>query len=106
MTRARLCSLLCFAILLPACGDDGSDETLTEGSTAATSTDPTPTSGDTGEPASRPNWHEDVAPVVAEHCGSCHYDACIAPISMASYAGLKPWATAISADVEMAVMLA
>lgn len=110
MTRARLSSLLCFAILLPACGDDGSDETLT-GSTAATegtssspTSGPTPTSGDTGEPASRPNWHEDIAPLVAEHCGSCHYDGGIAPFSMASYEGVKPWAPAMAADVEMGIM--
>jgi hypothetical protein len=30
-------------------------------------------------------WHDDVAPIVAEHCLSCHRDGDIAPFSLATY---------------------
>lgn len=115
MTRARLlCPLMFTAFLLPACGDDGSDETetatapatdsaSTAGATDTATSEPTPTTGD-APPAARPNWHEDIAPLAAEHCGSCHFDGGIAPFSVATYAGAKPWAPAMAADIEMAIM--
>ena len=116
MTRVGLLfPVLCTALLVPACGDDGSDETETataasEGTvgTAGSATDtatsePTPTTGD--EPtATRPNWHEDIAPLASQHCGSCHADGGIAPFSVATYEGVKPWAPAMAADIEMAIM--
>jgi hypothetical protein len=112
MTRARLLSpMLCTTILLSACGDDGSDETETATATVGASSTtgdptgsvPTSTTGD-DPPAARPNWHEDIAPVAAKHCGSCHYDGGIAPFSVASYEGAKPWAPAMAANVELALM--
>lgn len=111
MTRVGLLFPVLCAALLSACGDDGSDETLTEtasgteGSASASesaSSEPTPTTG--GEPAARPNWHEDIAPLASAHCGGCHSDGGIAPFSVATYEAAMPWAGAMAADVEMAIM--
>jgi hypothetical protein len=43
-----------------------------------------------------PNWHEDVAPIVHEHCVGCHHDDA-GPFSLQTYAAAAPWA-ALMAD--------
>lgn len=85
------------------CGDAGSgagdgSDTGAEAETAAeaSSGDTTPTGddsqGDTGEPLARPNWHEDIAPLVHQRCVGCHRDAGIAPFALATYADASVFA--------------
>jgi len=45
------------------------------------------------------NWHEDIAPIVAGHCGGCHFDGGPAPFSVASYEEIQPWATPMALAV-------
>lgn len=98
------------ALLLVACGGDGNDSTGSAGTDSASGTSDgatsVPTSGgaDTDSAAARPNWHEDIAPLVSQHCRSCHEAGGIAPFGMETYEGTKPWAVAMAADVEAATM--
>ena len=39
-----------------------------------------------------PTWHADIAPLVSEHCQSCHSDGGIAPFGLGTYAQAKMWA--------------
>jgi len=39
-----------------------------------------------------PTWYGDIAPLVSEHCQSCHTDGGIAPFSMQTYEQAKMWA--------------
>ncbi|MEQ1565804.1 MAG: hypothetical protein ABMA64_09220 [Myxococcota bacterium] len=55
---------------------------------------PDPTGGD--DP---PTWVADVAPLLADRCGSCHRDGGIAPFSVATYDQAYPWAEAMLASV-------
>lgn len=52
--------------------------------------------GDSGEVT----WHQDVAPIVMEHCAGCHTDGTIAPFALDSYESAAPLATAMSAAVD------
>jgi len=107
-------------VLAAACGDDGTSadagdgpEPTAGGTTSAGATEGTtgtPTAGtvdggseDTGQ-AVRPNWHEDVAPIVAEHCGGCHVSGGIAPFPMESYADVEPLAQAMAVLAEVRLM--
>jgi hypothetical protein len=60
--------LLGFAITLTACGTDIRDE-------EEVMPDPEP----------RATWHQDVAPIVAEHCMGCHQPGGIGPFDMTKY---------------------
>jgi hypothetical protein len=100
--------------LLVACGDSGGGSTggsTDAGDTGATAaeTDPAPTdpsgaSTTAGGEAVRPNWHEDVAPLVAKHCQSCHAAGGIAPFPLTSYEEAKGWAPIMALDVEEGLM--
>jgi len=92
---------LCVALLCacPGKSEGDTDTPDTSGSTSGASTDPTG-----GGEAVRPNWHEDIAPVVAEHCQSCHVDGGIAPFSMETYALTKDWAGLMASDVAAGIM--
>lgn len=50
-----------------------------------------------------PNWHEDVAPIVHEHCVGCHLDG-LAPFSLATYDSAAPWATLMADAVGSQLM--
>ncbi|MCA9716737.1 MAG: hypothetical protein H6713_15055 [Myxococcales bacterium] len=80
-----------------ACGDAGSASS--DGSTGDESTSEGGSTGDTGV-AARPNWHEDIAPFVAENCQGCHQAGGIAPFSMQDYAQTWPWATVMANEAE------
>lgn len=54
--------------------------------------------------ASAPTWHADIAPVLAQHCTSCHMPGGIAPFDMTNYAGAAPMAAAIATAVEAGTM--
>ena len=46
-----------------------------------------------------PRFYEDVAPILAASCGSCHREGGVAPMSFASYEETKAWAPVIRAAV-------
>ncbi len=116
-------AVLVGGLLWAACGDDGSrgdaadgpdpstDGTATMGTaTSADATMGTATADDTADggtdtsSAARPNWHEDVAPLVVEHCGGCHVEGGIAPYPMHAYADVQPLAQLMAARAEERLM--
>jgi hypothetical protein len=42
-----------------------------------------------------PTWSREVAPIVYKHCVECHHAGDIAPMSLISYAEVRPWAEAV-----------
>lgn len=106
-------SLAGFLFVLPAlaCGQPPSaDDDDTEGETASddgtTSDDDgteSDTGTDTGEPL-RPNWHEDIAPLVYGSCVGCHFDGGIAPFSLETYAEASAWAALMNDAIASQVM--
>jgi hypothetical protein len=48
-------------------------------------------------PARIPTYHADVAPILAEHCATCHSPGEIAPFALLDYEDAKPMAEAIRA---------
>ena len=46
-----------------------------------------------------PTFNSDVASIVFENCSSCHRAGQVAPMSLTSYAEVRPWARAIKAKV-------
>lgn len=112
MMRHLGCALLPSLVLL-ACGgkdsggtDADSEATAATSAATGTATDapPTTTATETGGEALRPNWHEDIAPLTAVNCQSCHVPGGIAPFSMTSYEEVKPWAPVMAASVMDATM--
>ncbi len=51
-----------------------------------------------------PTWYRDVAPLLAEHCMTCHSDGGIAPFSMESYEVAAPAAAMMLEAVESGAM--
>ncbi|MBL9106131.1 MAG: hypothetical protein JNL82_34735 [Myxococcales bacterium] len=107
-------------LLLAGCGDSGkSDDTAGDGSsggggstgadTGGGSTGAPPTSSASAEETTddptggaadvRPNWHEDIAPLVTKHCQSCHVAGGIAPFAMTTYAETEGFAALMAFDV-------
>lgn len=78
-------------LALAGCNDDNGAEagdteagTGTEGAgTGSGGDDPTDSGG--ASELLRPNWHQDIAPVVHANCVGCHFDGGIAPFSLATY---------------------
>ncbi len=54
--------------------------------------------------AGTPTFHEDVAPILAESCNSCHQDGAIAPMSLTTYAATEAFAGLIADDAEARIM--
>jgi hypothetical protein len=116
LSRTTLAS----ALVLVACGDSGGEGSATDttagtgtttgttnttpGTTPGTTTDDPPTTSATGGEAVRPNWHADIAPLVAESCRSCHTVGGIAPFAMDTYAEASPWAPLMADDVDKGIM--
>lgn len=108
--------------LLVACGGEASDDGAGDsgssgGGTAAETSTPVPTSDGsadttdgpaptTGEPyeAGRPNWHEDIAPLVNKSCLMCHAAGGIAPFSLDTYESAKGFAGLMAFDVQEGLM--
>ena len=92
------------------CGDDGASQTTDDAATTATSgasEEPTGAEGaDETEaaPATRPNWHEDVAPLIARSCEGCHSAGSIAPFPLEDYEQTSPFGAAIMLQVEAGLM--
>ncbi len=108
LRRALLPSLVLLACGGPNPSDsDGDTDPIgtSAGTTAATSqATPTTSSGDTGSQVARPNWHEDIAPLAAANCQSCHVAGGIGPFPMTTYAETQPWAPVMAASVMDATM--
>jgi hypothetical protein len=46
-----------------------------------------------------PTFNADVAPILYDHCVSCHREGQVAPMSLTSYKAARPWARAVKAKV-------
>ena len=55
-------------------------------------------------PAAAPTYARDVAPILYKHCTECHREGEIAPMSLMTYAEVRPWAKAIRDEVADGVM--
>ncbi len=51
-----------------------------------------------------PTWHADIAPLVQEHCGSCHVAGGVAPFALDDYGAAAPMAASIVAAVDAGTM--
>ncbi len=51
-----------------------------------------------------PTWHQDIAPLVAEHCGACHVPGKIAPFDLVTYEDAQPIATWLADTTEARTM--
>jgi hypothetical protein len=63
--------------------------------------------GETGEtppPDGQVTWHQDVAPLVAKHCFSCHVAGGIGPFSLADYSSAKGVAGLMLDEVQAGTM--
>ena len=104
------CSLaLLSALALSACGSDPDEPADENGETGDGDGDPGDGDGD-GDPgdgdgdALRPNWHQDIAPLVHENCMGCHADGGIAPFSLETYEAAAPWGALIDDQVSQGLM--
>lgn len=88
----------------PASSDDEAGDEVGESGTGETDTqDDTQGESDTGE-ALRPNWHEDIAPVVHGSCVGCHFDGGIGPFGLETYEQAAPWASFMNEVVSAELM--
>ena len=98
-----------FALIAPlACTDDGAGTQNTDETGPSTGNPGGDGDGDSnsdsdGE-ALRPNWHQDVAPLVTEACASCHTQGGVAPFTMDNYEQTWPWATLMAEASEAGTM--
>lgn len=99
MQLSRTRSILCMALVFPACG--GSDKGGEEASAAGTSSSSgaEETGGSTTGAAAGPTYYQDVAPVLSERCSGCHQAGGAAPFALTSYAESAPFAALIGASV-------
>jgi hypothetical protein len=51
------------------------------------------------QPADAPTFTKDVAPILFANCASCHRPGEVAPMSLLTYADVRPWAQAINRRV-------
>lgn len=79
LSRVALAWLGCAA--LPACGEDPREDPST----------------DTGEPeALRPDWHQDVAPIIHARCVGCHRQGGSGPFSLEDFAAAASWSSLVA----------
>lgn len=83
--------------------DDAGDEVGESGTDESDTQTDTQDESDTGE-ALRPNWHEDIAPVVHGSCVGCHFEGGIAPFGLETYDEAAPWASFLSEVVSSELM--
>ena len=57
-----------------------------------------------GQPAGVPVFSKDIAPILYQHCASCHRAGQIAPMSLLSYEEVRPWAASIREKVATGAM--
>src|ERR1700737_4531981 len=51
-----------------------------------------------------PTFAKDIAPIIYEHCASCHRPGQIAPMSLLTYEEVRPWAASIRENVATGAM--
>src|ERR1700724_823694 len=51
-----------------------------------------------------PTFSKDIAPIIYQHCASCHRPGEIAPMPLLSYEQVRPWAAAIREAVATGAM--
>jgi hypothetical protein len=56
-----------------------------------------------GDPL-RPNWHQDIAPLVYDNCLGCHVEGGIAPFSLETYERAAPWGALMNDQVAQGLM--
>jgi mono/diheme cytochrome c family protein len=54
--------------------------------------------------AAAPTYTKDVAPILSEHCATCHRAGEIGPMSLLTYQEVRPWAKAIRGVVAQGKM--
>jgi hypothetical protein len=54
--------------------------------------------------ADQPTFAKDIAPIVYRHCAGCHRAGDIAPMSLLTYAEVRPWAASIREQVRTGAM--
>jgi hypothetical protein len=82
------------SLLLVACGSSQDpNPAASAGGTAGTAA--------TGD---APTWHQDIAPLVMEHCTGCHQDGGIAPFALQSYEQAKMWSPSFDAPLRAGTM--
>ncbi|HKE15920.1 MAG TPA: hypothetical protein VKB80_13680, partial [Kofleriaceae bacterium] len=97
MRCARALAGLVFTLPLvfAACGggdDDGGDDEATDDT------------GTDGSAQDQVTWNKDIAPLVAERCGSCHREGGIGPFSVETYDAAAPFAPLMVKRVEAGEM--
>jgi hypothetical protein len=105
LRAGRWCVALALVAGASACIDgpdpDLSDDGTGDADTATTDAQGSSTGADesgtetAGSADARPNWHEDVAPLVAGHCQGCHHDGGLA-FAMTTYLEASPWAVVMA----------
>ena len=83
---------------------DGDTEAETSGDGDGDGDGDAETSGDGDGDALRPNWHEDVAPLVYASCVGCHFDGGIGPFALETYEQAAPWASLMNDAVADGIM--
>jgi hypothetical protein len=124
MTSSRRLAFACLWIATACGADDGAPQ---DGSTSGVDTDVADTSStsppttttpsttdnpsttamttsDTDVDATRPNWEEDIAPLVMANCVGCHTEGGIAPFGLDTYDEAKNWAAAAAIQVQERLM--
>jgi hypothetical protein len=62
----------------------------------------TPADAQTQAPERPPTFSKDIAPILQRSCQQCHRPNSIAPMSLRTYAEVRPWARAIKARTQLA----
>jgi hypothetical protein len=97
--RPSLPSLALLTSLAAACA---ADETP-----SASDTDPGTSTGaeeSTGDAPRQALYHEDVRPILAQHCVGCHSEGAVAPFELDDYADVRAWGELVVASVEYRTM--
>jgi hypothetical protein len=106
----RACALAFFALAV-ACKDDANGDDSADTGNAETADDADDddsadsgsadesSTGLGGDGMTDYEWHRDIAPVLAEHCGMCHNGTSTAPFSVLSYEAIDGWRLPIAGQV-------
>lgn len=105
-SSARVVLALTTLVLAPACDDDptrppDSDTAADSGGATGTGSD---AESDAESGSARARFHEDVFPILARHCGSCHVAGAVAPFAIDGYQNAVAWAEPMLAAIEARTM--
>lgn len=102
MSRLQAFALLLLSACYPSSARvDGSDPS--DPGTGGT-TQPVTIPTDPPDPTGGPTWYQDVAPLVADRCGSCHRAGGQGPFSVETYEEALPWGPAMAAAIDAGTM--